>query len=162
MNMETVTQRQNYLFSLNVSLGAIILVLILAVLSIVIFISNTLKNHLDRVKRNLGNFLAFGTSGNKITGIYVAVVMEILLVSASIALVLSYISGELFERCLLKSMLILETGQDFFSLFNIWLALFIIMVFAVAMLKTLVTVALLVRKSPGDLIYERENRKQAS
>ncbi len=159
MNMETVTQRQNYLFSLNISLGAIILVLILAVLSIVIFISNTLKNHLDRVKRNLGNFLAFGTSGHKIIGIYIIVVMKILWVSMTIALILAYFSGELFDRYLLKNMLILEGDQDFFSLFNIWLVLFIIVVIAVAVLKTLVTVTLLVRQSPGDLIYEREKHK---
>ena len=159
MNMETVTQRQNYLFSLNISLGAIILVLILAVFSIVIFISNTLKNHLDRVKRNLGNFLAFGTNGNKIIGIYIIVVLKILLVSSIISLILAYFSGELFDRYLLKNILILEGNQDFFSLFNIWLVLFMIVVFTVAVLKTLITVMLLVRQSPGDLIYERKNKK---
>jgi hypothetical protein len=159
LNMETLKQRQNYLFSLNVSLGAIILVLVLSVLTIVIFISNTLKNHLDRVKRNLGNFLAFGTSGNKIVGIYISVVLEILLASSSIAIVLAWFSGELFDRYLLKHLLILEGNQDYFSLFNAWLVLFLIIVFSVAMLKTIITVRLLVRQSPGDLIYERVNRR---
>ena len=158
VNMETVTQRQNYLYSLNISLGAIILVLTLAVLSISIFLSNILKNHLDRVKRNLGNFMAFGTGELKITGIYMLVVMKILSVSTILALLLAYVSGELFDRYLLKHILVLETDQDFFSLFNPWLVLFLLVVYAVAMTKTFITVMLLVRKSPGDLIYERESK----
>ena len=157
INMETVIQRQNYLYSLNISLGAIILVMTLALLSIVIFITDVLKNHLDRVKRNLGNFLAFGTSMRKITWIYIYVVMKILLVSIAIALLLAYLSGELFEKYLLKRILILDGDQDFFSLFNFRLPVFILVVLFVAVLKTLVTVMLLVRRSPGDLIYEREH-----
>ena len=160
INMETVAQRQNYLFSLNTSLGAIILVITLAVLAIVIFISNTLRNHLERVKRNLGNYLAFGASGNQIAGIYMLVVLKILCVSTATALFLANITGELFDRYLLKSILALAGDQDFFSLFNMWLVLFIMIVFIVAVVKTLITVLILVRKSPGDLIHEREKQKR--
>jgi hypothetical protein len=153
--METVTRQQNYLFSLNMSLGAIILVLLLSAMSIVIFLSSTLKNHLEKVKRNLGNFLAFGTTGQQITGIYLAVVVRILVASILPALLLAWISGELFDHYLLQRLLTLDEGREYFSLFNPWLASFILMVFASALLKTMISVALLVRQTPGDLIYER-------
>ncbi len=159
INMETVEQRQNFLFSLNISLGAILLVLVISGLSILIFLSNSLKNHLDRVKRNLGNFLAFGANRNIIIEIYTYVVLKILLISITIAFILSYAAGELFEIFILKKLLILKTDQDFFSLVNIWLVAFILVIIMAAVGKTLVTVWILVRKSPGDLIYEREQRK---
>ncbi|MEI6684167.1 MAG: hypothetical protein WCO44_16175 [Bacteroidota bacterium] len=128
----------------------------LAIFSIVIFLSNTLKNHLDRVKRNLGNFMAFGTTGMNISIIYILVVIRILMVSTVIALFLAYLSGEISDRYLLRHILILDRGLGYFSLFNSWLMLFIILVYSVAVLKTVTSVIRLVRKPPGDLIYERE------
>ncbi len=159
INMETVEQRQNYLFSLNVSLGAILLVLIISGFSILIFLSNSLKHHLDRVRRNLGNFLAFGVDRNIIIKIYTYVILKILLISISVAFILSYCIGELFEKFILKRLLILKTDQDFFSLMNSWLVVFILAIIIVAVLKTFVTVWILVRKTPGDLIYEREKQR---
>ena len=58
-------------------------------------------------------------------------------------------------------MLILGSGQDYFSLFNTWLPVFICIVIVVALLKTAVSVRNLLKKSPGDLIYERENNASA-
>jgi len=162
MNMETLTQRQNYLFSLNMSLGVIILVLILSALAIVLFLSDTLKNHLDRIRRNLGNFLAFGTSPGRIITIYIRVVAELLLVSTVIAFVMAWATGELFDRHLLRQVLILEGDQDYFSLFNTWMALFVPGIFVVAVTKATITVSLLVRQPPGDLIYERVNGKRST
>ena len=159
INMETVEQRQNFLFSLNISLGAILLVLIISGFSILIFLSNSLKHHLDREKRNLGNFLAFGANRYIIIEIYTYVILKILLISIVIAFVISYCTGELFEKFILKRVLILKTDQDFFSLFNLWLVAFILAIITVALCKTCVTVWILVRKSPGDLIYEREKRR---
>ena len=158
INMETVEQRQNFLFSLNISLGSILLVLIISGFSILIFLSNSLRNHLDKVKRNLGNFLAFGANRNIIIEIYTYVILKILLISIAIAFIFSYCAGEFFENFILKRLLILKTDQDFFSLLNLWVVIFILAIIIVSVSKTVVTVWILVRKSPGDLIYEREKR----
>lgn len=159
INMETVEQRQNFLFSLNISLGAILLVLIISGLSILIFLSNSLTNHLDKVKRNLGNFLAFGANRNIIIEIYTFVILKILLISIVIAFIFSYCAGEFLETFILKKLLILKTDQYFFSLFNVWLVVFILAIIIVAVGKTVVTVWILVRTPPGDLICEREKWK---
>ena len=158
MNMETVYQRQNFLFSLNVSFAAIFMILGLAGFAVVIFLSNTLKSHLDRIKRNLGNFLAFGGFGRQIIGIYLFVVMIILLISLIFSLILAGITGELLDTYFIKKVLILEENQSFFSLFNPYMAGFIVIVILVALSKTYYNVWLLVRQSPGDLIYEREEK----
>ncbi|MCX6303723.1 MAG: hypothetical protein NT040_02030 [Bacteroidetes bacterium] len=159
INLETVEQRENFLFSLNMSFGAIILVLMIAGLSVLIFLSNSLRNHLDKVKRNLGNFMAFGANRNIIIGIYTIVVLKILLISMIIASALAWITGEWFGKYILKRVLILGEGQDFFSLFNLWFLIFSVAIIVAAVCKTLVTVRMLVFKSPGDLIYEREKQK---
>lgn len=158
VNMETVAQRQNFLFSLNISYGAIMLVLIISGFSIMIFLSNSLRNHLDKEKRNLGNFLAFGANRYVIIEIYSCVVIEILLISTAVALGFAFTIGELLDKYWLKKMLILEGSQDLFSLLNFWIVIYTLAIFIVAITKTFVTVWLLVRKSPGDLVYEREKR----
>ncbi len=158
MNMETVYQRQNFLFSLNVSFAAIFLILGLSGFAVVIFLSNTLKNHLDRIKRNLGNFMAFGGFGRQIIGIYIFVVMKILFISLLISLSLAGITGVMLDTFFIKKVLILEENQSFFSLINPYMAGFIVIVILVALSKTYYNVWLLVRQSPGNLLHEREKK----
>jgi len=160
INMETVEQRQTFLFSLNISLGAILLVLFISGFSILLFLSNSLKHHLDIVSRNLGNFLAFGVERRIIIEIYCAVILKILVISMAAAFLVAYLVGELFEKYILQRVLILKSDQEFFSLINSWLVIFIVAVILISVGKTGLTVSNLVRKTPGDLIYERENRKR--
>jgi hypothetical protein len=159
MNLETVKQRQNFLFSLNSSLGAIILVIVISAISILIYLSSSLKNHLDKVKRNLGNFLAFGANRFTIIEIYTYVVMKILIISLLIAFLFSFCIGEFFEHIILQKVLILDEHQQFFSLINNWLIIYVISIIIVALSKTIISVWFLVRITPGDLIYEREKKK---
>ena len=159
MSMETVYQRQNFLFSLNVSLAAIFVILFLSGVAVMIFLSNTLKNHLDRIKRNLGNFLAFGGYGSQIIGIYLVVVFGIMVISLAISLGAAGIAGILLDTYVIRKVLILEENQSFFSLDNPWMRIFVLIMLIVALSKTFYNVWRLVRQTPGNLIYERENHK---
>jgi len=158
INMEVRTERQNYLFAGNMALGAIIMVLLLSVLSVTIYISGTIRNHLERIKKNLGNFLAFGVRNRILIRLYILVAFRILITAMIPAFILSMVSGELFEKFVLGRILVLDKGQDYFSLINVWFVAFIFLILVIAVLRTYFSVINILKHTPGDLVYERDGK----
>jgi len=158
LNMETLVQRENYLFAGNVAMGSIILVLLLSIFSITIYIADTFKNHLNKVKKNLGNFLALGASNNDLIRLYLQVALKILLYGITISFVLANITGEAFEKYFLRKILVLQEGRDYFLLINSWSLLFMIVIVLMTLGGTFFTVKNILKSTPGDLIYERDSK----
>ncbi|MFZ4546112.1 MAG: hypothetical protein ACOYN4_01685 [Bacteroidales bacterium] len=158
LNMEVLTERENYLFAGNMALGAIIMVLLLSIVSVTIYISSSIRNHLERIKKNLGNFLAFGVKNSILISLYIIVAFRILLTAMIPAFLLSLVSGELFEEFFLGKILVLEKGQDYFSLTNIWFVAFILLILLIAVLRTYFSVRYILKHTPGDLVYERDGK----
>ena len=158
MNMETMTQRENYLFAGNIAFGAIIMVLILSVVSVAIFITSTIKNHLEKVKKNLGNFLAFGMPNKNLVIIYTRVALRILISALIPAFLLAWLTGEATERHILHKFFVLEAGQNYFSILNIWYLMFLSVIILIVISRTLWSVVKILGNTPGDLVYERDEK----
>jgi len=158
LNMEVLTERENYLFAGNMALGAIIMVLLLSVVSVTIYISSSIRNHLERIKKNLGNFLAFGVKNQILIRLYIIVALRILITAMIPAFILSIVTGELFEKFILESILILEKGENYFSLINHWFLSFVLLILFIAASRTFFSVRNILKHTPGDLVYERDGK----
>jgi hypothetical protein len=159
MNMETRKQRENYLFIGNLALAALLMVIVFSVFSLSLYISETFKNHILKVKKNLGNLMALGASNNELIILYLQVALRMLIYAILSAFVLAYISGELFEKYILGKLLVLQQDQDYFSLLNSWVLIFIAILIVIALFMTLLTIKRILKASPGDLIYERDKNR---
>jgi ABC-type antimicrobial peptide transport system permease subunit len=159
MNMETLIQRENYLFVGNLAIAAILMVIVFSIFSLTLYISETFKNHILKVKKNLGNLMALGASNNELISLYLRVAFRMLLYAILIAFAIGYVSGELFEKYILGNLMVLQEGENYFSLLNSWLGLFIFLIISIALLMTFVTIKRILKVSPGDLIYERDHAK---
>jgi hypothetical protein len=162
INMETLTQRENYLFIGNLALAAILMVIVFCVFSLTLYISETFKNHILKVKKNLGNLMALGASNNDLIRLYVLVALKMLVYAIIIAFVISFAFGWVFEEYILERLIVLQAGEDYFNLLNPWLILFIILILFIALLMTFLTISRILKVSPGDLIYERNNMGNTS
>jgi hypothetical protein len=89
--------------------------------------------------------------------LYIQVTSIILICAVVPAFILALACGELFETFLLGKLLILDTEQDYFSLFNSWFALFLLLIIIVTILRTFFSVYTILKHTPGDLVYERDS-----
>jgi hypothetical protein len=128
----------------------------ISIISVSIYISGTLRNHLLRVRKNLGNFLAFGVKNNTLISLYILVTVRILVSALVPALIIAYGCGKLFEKYLLGKLLVIDSDQDYFSLFNSWIAVFVALIMFVAVFRTFISVKKILANTPGDLVYERD------
>jgi hypothetical protein len=158
LNMEVLKQRENYLFTSKLALGAIFMVLLLSIVSVTIYISGSIRNHLEKVKKNLGNFLAFGINNKVLIWLYIRVTLRILLTALLPAFLVAWTAGEIFERYFLTHLLILEAGENYFSLINAWFLLFIATILFIAISRTFFSISLILKHTPGDLVYERDGK----
>ncbi|MCX6250522.1 MAG: hypothetical protein NTX61_07205 [Bacteroidetes bacterium] len=154
--MELLEDRENYLFSGNLSLGLIIMVLILSLFSITIFISSTFINHIARIKKNLGNFLAFGIRNNKLLWIYLILALLIMIISIIPAFFFSLGTGKLIEKVFLEKLLVLQTDHSTFSLVNSWFFVLVGFIIIATMVSIYFSIFHTLKNSPGDLVYERD------
>jgi hypothetical protein len=157
LNLEVLSDRENYLYTGNIALGSIILLMILSILSVSIYISGIIRHHLVRIRRNLGNFLAFGVKNSTLIRLYVWVTIKILATAFIPAFLLACLTGELFEKYLLGKLLMIDTAQNYFSLMNSWFAIFLVLILSVAVLRTFISVRNTLKHSPGNLVYERDS-----
>jgi hypothetical protein len=157
LSLEVLYNKENYLYASNIALGSVLLLMVLSILSVSIYISGVIRNHLTRIKKNLGNFLAFGVENSTLIVIYIQVTSVILITALLPAFILAVVCGELFETFLLGKLLILDTEQDYFSLFNSWYAIFLLLILSVTILRTFFSVHKILKHTPGDLVYERDS-----
>ena len=156
LNLEVLTARENYLYAGNLAASAIFLIMALAVLAVSVYLSSVIRNHILGIKKNLGNFMAFGVRNATLMRLYIFISVKILCMALVPAVFAAFCCGELFEHYFLGKVIVVEPGEDYFSLFNAWFAVFLLLVLIVAFFRTFVSVRKILKQTPGDLIYERD------
>jgi hypothetical protein len=156
LSLEVLSERENYLYTVNIAAGAIILLMLLSIISVSIYLSSIIRNHLILIKKNLGNFLAFGVKNTTLIWLYLFISMKILFAAAIPAFVLAHVCGELFEKYLLGKFLVVDHNQNYFSLLTPWFAAFLGIILIIAMLRAFISVKKILKQTPGDLVYERD------
>lgn len=149
-----VREKKNFLFLSQILRIIAGLLIIFSAVSISIFISNLLRMHLEKVKMNIGTFMAFGLAGKKVQNIYFQIIMWFILSSLALGLAGSVATGYLFDAFLAQNF-VKEDGISFFKIldFNtLWISLGI---FLIALGISWRTISKMLAKTPGDLIYNR-------
>ncbi|MEO8088182.1 MAG: ABC transporter permease, partial [Bacteroidota bacterium] len=149
-----VKEKNNFNYMSKMTLLISSLLIAFSILSILLFISNLLKKHLNKVKPNLGTFKAFGLSDKESKGIYMTIMLRFIFISMTISLALSYIIGKVAEMGF-ASQLKIEDQADYFNLFDMRTYGVIITIVLVTVIVSYYNVNKILSKTPGDLIYNR-------
>ncbi|NND94645.1 MAG: hypothetical protein HKN45_07230, partial [Flavobacteriales bacterium] len=158
ISLEQIEARENFnLVSILTSILALALMLFTLV-SITIFISNVLRSHLERIKMNLGTFMAFGLSSKFLVSGYTRLITGMLIAVSIMVLVILMIIDYLNLPYHLLDTLGMNLKPDFNEAFSVWnYSLFflisLILFFTWRRCRSLVTS--FIRHYPSDLIYNR-------
>ncbi len=146
ISMNQVKDKENFSKVTILTYTLSIMLILFSIISIIIFLYNTLKNHLQKIKMNLGTLKAFGLKDKVVISIYSKIINQYFLKSSFYAFLIS-LGYLLINKYLLN--------KNHFDLFNVQiiLAWILILIFINIISNKLLKETLL--KSPGDLIYNR-------
>jgi ABC-type lipoprotein export system ATPase subunit len=130
------------------------LLIIFSILTISLFISNLLKTHLNKIKRNVGTYKAFGLSDSETKSIYITIMLKFIIIGLFISLVLSFAFGKLIQNWFDKTLEI-KDKVDYFLLFSYQTYFLIGIILSVAAIVSYQNIIKILSKTPGDLIYNR-------
>lgn len=159
IDMSQIESKENYNFVSKLTFFISGFLVIFSVISIILFLSNLLKVHINKIKPNLGTFKAFGLTNSVIVRIYSLLSLRFLLYAIAIALGISLLIGETgFFRFLFRvSGTIIDENTQYFNLLNdikTYIALAAIVLASLIVLPW--NIWRMLNKTPGDLIYKRE------
>lgn len=114
--------------------------------SIVFYVNSLLKNHLEKIKSNLGTFKAFGLNNDSLTSNYRKIILLFLIIATITAFAIASIIVVLEE--------ILSTNSCL-NLYNGWVLLAVIILIFLSYIISERTIKNILMHTPGDLIYNR-------
>lgn len=125
--------------------------ILFSIVCIVLFIVNMLQSYFQKVKRNMGTFKAFGLSSAKLIGVYVLMLLRIIVLAIVIALAVAWVI-----ELLLPLMGIVKDGSySYLSLWSLKTVMSALTMIAATIITVYVVIRSLLRRTPGDLIYDR-------
>jgi hypothetical protein len=157
--MSQIESKENYNFVSRLTIFISGFLVIFSVICIILFLSNVLKVHINKIKSNLGTFKAFGLDDLTIVRIYSILSLRFLLYAILASLTLTLIIGEtgLFRLLFQISGTAVEGGIKYFDLMSdnkTYIALSAILITNLVILPW--NIWRMLNKTPGDLIYKRD------
>jgi hypothetical protein len=159
IDMSQIESKENYNFVSKLTIFISGFLVIFSVISIILFLSNVLKVHINKIKCNLGTFKAFGMSNPAIVKIYSILTMRFLFYAIIVSFLISLIIGEtgLFRFLFRMSGTTIDENFNYFDLLSdgkTYLALIAVILTSVIVLPW--NIWKMLDKTPGDLIYKRD------
>lgn len=159
IDMSQIESKENYNFVSKLTIFISGFLVIFSVISIILFLSNLIKVHINKIKPNLGTFKAFGLSNPVIVRIYSILSLGFLLYAIVIALGISLLIGEtgLFRFLFRVSGTVIDENSSYFDLLTdikTYIALAAIVLVSLVVLPW--NIWKMLDKTPGDLIYKRD------
>ncbi len=157
VDMAQIESRENYYFVSQLTEIISFVLIAFSIISVLLFTSHLLKKHLDSIKRNLGTFKAFGLLNSLLINIYVRLVLSIFGFATILALIISAIFGYSGGMRLVLGLFgeQIEHGL-YFSLLSVYLIFTVLLLIVFAIVVVRVITIKILNRTPGDLIYERE------
>ena len=154
MDISKVREKKNFLFLSLVSKITSVLLIIFSAISVSLFLYNLVKNHLNKVKMNIGTFKAIGLSDSKTTGIYFGIIVKFVLVGLLLGLGTAFLIGSVLNSFLISNFQS-DVGMKYFILLGLNTYITVGVVLVLSLLVSWYTIRKILSKSPGDLIYNR-------
>ena len=150
--------RENYNFISKLTRIISIILMVFSILSICLFISNLLRNHLEKIGKNIGTFLAFGIDSHSLERIYLSIIYTVLVAAMIIGMLISWVIGSIGSiRFVLRVLgIALEENETYFSQFTWWTIILIGIMMVICFLVIKQITNTIFKQTPGDLLYDRE------
>lgn len=158
IDMAQIESKENFNFISKLTRFISLILIGFSILSISLFLSNLLRNHLVKIRTNIGTFKAFGLDNSTLKKIYLSIVSLFILVAMLLALLLAYVFGHFGGiRAVLFTLAIeLEKGQSYFNLYNIWTLISIVAIILVSLVAISFANNRIFNQTPGNLINKRD------
>jgi hypothetical protein len=157
IEMSQINARENYNFVSKLTFITSLFLIIFSIISVSMFLSNLIKSHFERIKKNIGTFKAFGLDNKRLVITYSVISFIFVFCAASTAFLLADLLGSIGAlKILLAGFgLNLEKGYLYFNLLTQKSLLTFLMIIALSTLIVYVRMTRMLKHTPGDLIYER-------
>lgn len=158
IDMAQVEARENFNFVSKLTYTISLILIGFSVLSICLFLSAVFRRHLDKIRRNIGTFKAFGLDNRTLISTYLNMIIGFLAVSILGSLVIAWIFGSLGGIRLLLWIFQseLERGQQYFELMNGWTLVAILAIMGISFVVLYSLASKILSRTPGDLLYDRD------
>lgn len=146
VSLDQVESRNNFYLMSRLANLFIYLLVFFSCGSILLFLQNIVKNHLEKIKANLGTLKAFGLSDKRIRKLYIQIILRFFCYASLVAFV-----------CLLLYNGIIQTAgwKVYFDLLNVRMLLIWAMLLLILLFFFRYLIAKTLFRAPGDLIYNR-------
>lgn len=151
ISMNQIEAKENFVIISRLTFLISSILFLFALFSIVLYLNNLLNNHLEKVSPNLGTFKAFGLNNAVLKKNYLNIIIGFISVSILVAFAFLICIAMVEER--------FNVDGSMFNIFNGWIALAILLIFAISYLSTIGIIKKLLIFTPGDLIYNRTKHK---
>lgn len=157
LEMSQIESKENFNFVTKLTRFISLILLIFCIISITLFLSDLLRNHLLKIKVNIGTFKAFGMGEALLKRIYLSIIGVFITVSIILALLISAVVGYAGGiRLILYLLRIeLEPRQNYFTLTDWWTIIAIIAMLVVSLYAIYVSNNKIFKDTPGNLINKR-------
>jgi len=132
------------------------IIIFIVIVFIGVFIYFLLNTHFQKIQRNIGTFKAFGVSENMIYGVYCLIISYMIILAYTISFAITAISTELINYIY---PMVDEKGVYDRLDYLVWQnGLILFLALTLAILTTTIVVYKILRHTPGDLIYNRNQK----
>jgi ABC-type antimicrobial peptide transport system permease subunit len=158
IELSQVESKNNFTFISKLTKITSFFLIIFSIISVSMFLSNIIRSHFERVKKNIGTFKAFGLNNRKLLFIYTTIsfvfVMTASVTSYAMAYILGY-SGAI-KFILGKLHLTIEKSYIIFNLLTELSLYTFIVIISLSTFIVILQLLKLLAYTPGDLIYDRK------
>jgi len=157
VEMSQVESKENFAFVSALTLTISFVLFTLGLMSIIIYLVNLLKTHLNSIKTNLGTYKAFGLNNGTLQNIYIKIILSILAIGVIVAFTLLFVLNLTGVLDIMLASMIPGLDKTFkcLNIFNIWNLFAILIVIGITMFIAYSSINNILSKTPGDLIYGR-------
>jgi hypothetical protein len=157
IDMAQVAAKENYNFISKLTRIISLILIGFSILSICLFLANLLRNHLEKIRMNIGTFKAFGLPIEVLQRIYIKAIFTVILFAMFFSLAVGWAFGIAggMRGILFLFNAPLEPGEQYYQLLHFWTLLCVVLILAVSLVVLYFTAIKIFRKTPGDLIYGR-------
>ena len=158
IDMAQIEAKENFNFVSKLTYTISVILIGFSVLSICLFLLAVFRRHLDKIRRNIGTFKAFGLDNQTLIRTYLRMIIGFVGVAIACSLLAAWIFGSLGGIRLLLWIFQseLERGQAYFQLGNIWTLVAILSILGISSLVLYGLASQILRRTPGDLLFDRE------
>lgn len=155
LDLDRIESKKNFATVSRLGESLILFLVLFAVLAILLFLYNTLKNHLERIQMNLGTFLAFGIPERFLMNGYMRILFRLMMRVIALALLtLLGAQGAIILAGRLGVVVPAMLGHVN-VLDNPWVAIALLLMLTACFLIFRYQLRRFLERPPGDLIYAR-------